>query len=175
MVRRGRSAGTVGIHLRSPHATRAADMAGLQTDQATPDYTAGDSDRRAFNGYYRQLCEREGVRLAPTRCEQGAKMPRGFKLQSLCESNISSSLTMTDRCRALQDDEVLYRVFEHGKVRASVLAGVDRRSGSHRAAPAPRFCLLTVARARCRLMVSTTASTARRPTGSLASTTARPA
>ena len=39
-------------------------MAGLQTDQATPDYTAGDSDRRAFNGYYRQLCEREGVRLA---------------------------------------------------------------------------------------------------------------
>lgn len=63
-------------------------MAGLQTDQATPDYTAGDSDRRAFNGYYRQLCEREGVRLAPTRCEQGAKTPRGFKLQRLCESQI---------------------------------------------------------------------------------------
>ena len=80
----------VGIQLRrSPHAaTRAADMAGLQTDQATPDYTAGDSDRRAFNGYYRQLCEREGVRLAPTRCEQGAKTPRGFKLQRLCESQI---------------------------------------------------------------------------------------
>jgi hypothetical protein len=79
---------TVGIHLGRPHATRAADMAGLQTDQATPDYTAGDSDRRAFNGYYRQLCEREGVRLAPTRCEQGAKTPRGFKLQRLCESQI---------------------------------------------------------------------------------------
>ena len=33
-----------------------------QTDQATPEYLAADGDRRAFNKFYKALCEREGVR-----------------------------------------------------------------------------------------------------------------
>lgn len=38
-------------------------MTEATSDQATPVYSPGDSEKHAFNTYWKRLCDQEGVRL----------------------------------------------------------------------------------------------------------------